>query len=209
MQSDLQQILIESLQTELSQQQYPDELEKYPWSGHLGIQLVDKVIPIIEEKTSVLLFTNTRAQTEIWYQRIMGKRPDWAGWVAIHHGSLDQSVRTWVEESLHLGKLKLVVCTSSLDLGVDFNIIKKAGSWFSYGDTKLGQGRDAVKQLLMDNPELSEEIEAKLTAVDDEKITLEWQARGPKKIGKGKETVEKKLDLPYESIKEAIVIISF
>lgn len=55
----------------------------------------------------------------------------------------------------------------------------------------------------------SEEIEAKLTAVDDEKITLEWQAREPKKIGKGKETVEKKLDLPYESIKEAIVIVSF
>jgi recombination protein RecA len=49
-----------------------------------------------------------------------------------------------------------------IDLGVDFNIIKKAGSWFSYGDTKLGQGRDAVKQLLLDNPELSEEIEAKI-----------------------------------------------
>lgn len=55
----------------------------------------------------------------------------------------------------------------------------------------------------------SEEVEAKLTSVDDEKITLEWQAREPKKIGKGKETVEKKLELPYEKIKEAIVIISF
>lgn len=49
-----------------------------------------------------------------------------------------------------------------IDLGVDFNIIKKAGSWFSYGDTKLGQGRDSVKQLLLDNPELSDEIEAKI-----------------------------------------------
>ncbi len=49
-----------------------------------------------------------------------------------------------------------------IDLGVDFNIIKKAGSWFSYGDTKLGQGRDAVKQLLMDNPELADEIENKI-----------------------------------------------
>ncbi|MES2456378.1 MAG: recombinase RecA [Bacteroidota bacterium] len=58
-----------------------------------------------------------------------------------------------------------------IDLGVDFNIIKKAGSWFSYGDTKLGQGRDAVKQLLMDNPELSEEIEAKIRAeVTGEKL---------------------------------------
>lgn len=99
---------------------YPDELEKYPWSGHLGIRLIDKVIPIIEKHNSILLFTNTRAQTEIWYHHIMEKRPDWAGLAAIHHGSLDQTVRTWVEDSLHFGKLKLVVCTSSLDLGVDF-----------------------------------------------------------------------------------------
>ncbi len=49
-----------------------------------------------------------------------------------------------------------------VDLAVDYNIVKKAGSWFSYGDTKLGQGRDAVKNLLIDNPELSEEIEAKI-----------------------------------------------
>ena len=99
---------------------YPDELEKYPWSGHLGLKLLEKIIPIIEKHRSLLLFTNTRAQTEIWYHQIMAKRPDWAGLVALHHGSLDQSVRTWVEEALHAGKLKLVVCTSSLDLGVDF-----------------------------------------------------------------------------------------
>ncbi|MEW5845786.1 MAG: recombinase RecA [Bacteroidota bacterium] len=49
-----------------------------------------------------------------------------------------------------------------IDLGVELNIIKKSGSWFSYGDTKLGQGRDAVRQLLLDNPELSNEIEAKI-----------------------------------------------
>ncbi len=51
-----------------------------------------------------------------------------------------------------------------IDMGVDHNVIKKSGSWFSYGDTKLGQGRDAVKQLLEDNPELKEEIEAKVRA---------------------------------------------
>ena len=55
----------------------------------------------------------------------------------------------------------------------------------------------------------SEEIEATLLAVDDEKITLEWQAREPKKVGKGKETVDKKADILYEDIKEAIVIVSF
>jgi recombination protein RecA len=51
-----------------------------------------------------------------------------------------------------------------IDLGVDHEIVKKSGSWFSYGDTKLGQGRDAVRQLLEDNPELADEIEAKIKA---------------------------------------------
>ncbi|MEZ2337072.1 recombinase RecA [Mucilaginibacter sp. RCC_168] len=49
-----------------------------------------------------------------------------------------------------------------IDLGVEYNIIKKAGSWFSYGETRLGQGRDAVKQLILDNPELQEELETKI-----------------------------------------------
>jgi recombination protein RecA len=51
-----------------------------------------------------------------------------------------------------------------IDLGVDMNIIKKSGSWFSYGETKLGQGRDAVRGLLLDNPELQDELEAKIKA---------------------------------------------
>ncbi|HAE71785.1 MAG TPA: DNA recombination/repair protein RecA, partial [Flavobacteriaceae bacterium] len=49
-----------------------------------------------------------------------------------------------------------------IDLGVDFEIIKKSGSWFSYGETKLGQGRDAVKTLLLDNPDLMDELEGKI-----------------------------------------------
>ncbi|MEX0882036.1 MAG: ligase-associated DNA damage response DEXH box helicase, partial [Cyclobacteriaceae bacterium] len=98
----------------------PDEVEKYPWSGHLGIKLIKKIIPIIQKSQTVLLFTNTRSQTEIWYQKILESKPEWAGIMAMHHGSLDLSVRNWVEEALHLKKLKLVVCTSSLDLGVDF-----------------------------------------------------------------------------------------
>ncbi len=51
-----------------------------------------------------------------------------------------------------------------IDLGVDFDIIRKSGSWYSYGETRIGQGRDAVKQILKDNPELKEEIEAKVRA---------------------------------------------
>ena len=56
-----------------------------------------------------------------------------------------------------------------LDLAVELNIVKKAGSWFSYGETKLGQGRDAVKQLIGDNPELMDELEAKIIAELDNK----------------------------------------
>lgn len=104
---------------------FPEEIEKYPWAGHLGIRMLDKVIDIIESGKTVLLFTNTRSQTEIWYQKILETRPDWAGWIAMHHGSLDMAVRAWVENALHEGILKLVVCTSSLDLGVDFRPVDR------------------------------------------------------------------------------------
>ena len=106
------EIIIESI--------IPDVIEKYPWSGHLGVKLIEKLFPIIENSNTTLLFTNTRSQTEIWYQKWMEKAPHMAGLVAMHHGSLDNEVRNWVEQSLHEGRLKLVICTSSLDLGVDF-----------------------------------------------------------------------------------------
>ena len=104
---------------------FPEEIEKYPWSGHLGLKMIDQVIETIEGGRSVLLFTNTRSQTELWYQKILETRPDWAGLMAMHHGSLDSSVRTWVENALHEGILKVVVCTSSLDLGVDFRPVDR------------------------------------------------------------------------------------
>lgn len=98
----------------------PDEVEKYPWAGHLGIKLIDKVLPIINQNKTTLIFTNTRSQTEIWYQQLLNKEPQLAGAIAMHHGSLNNQIRTWVEEALHSGQIKVVVCTSSLDLGVDF-----------------------------------------------------------------------------------------
>jgi recombination protein RecA len=57
-----------------------------------------------------------------------------------------------------------------IDLGVDYAVVKKSGSWFSYKETKLGQGRDAVKQLLEDNPELMEEIEKEVRAAIAAKV---------------------------------------
>lgn len=102
----------------------PDELDKLPWAGHLGIHLLQKVIDIVKGSTTTLIFTNTRSFAEIWYQRMLDMAPDLAGLVAMHHGSISQELRSWVEDQLHEGKLKAVVCTSSLDLGVDFRPVE-------------------------------------------------------------------------------------
>ncbi len=98
----------------------PDEIENYPWAGHLGIKLAAKLIPIIEKSKTTLIFINTRGMSETWYQTILNVAPQLAGAIALHHGSIEQELRLWVEEALHTEKLKAVVCTSSLDLGVDF-----------------------------------------------------------------------------------------
>ena len=102
----------------------PDEIEKYPWAGHLGIKLIDKVLPIIDNSKTTLIFINTRGMSERWYQGLLNIRPDLAGAIALHHGSIDTELRVWVEEALHTGKLKAVVCTASLDLGVDFRPVE-------------------------------------------------------------------------------------
>lgn len=102
----------------------PDEIEKYPWAGHLGIKLVHKVLPIIEASRTTLIFINTRGMSELWYQTLLQVAPELAGAIALHHGSVDRELRDWVEENLHTGRLKAVVCTASLDLGVDFRPVE-------------------------------------------------------------------------------------
>ena len=98
----------------------PDEIEILPWAGHLGTKMADRLIPIINESRTTLIFTNTRGQSELWYQVMLQVCPDLAGQLALHHGSIDATLRTWIEDMLHTGVLKAVICTSSLDLGVDF-----------------------------------------------------------------------------------------
>jgi ATP-dependent Lhr-like helicase len=98
----------------------PPAIERFPWAGHMGLRMLPQVLAEVESSASCLLFTNTRAQSEIWYQALLEARPDWAGLIALHHGSLAREVRDWVERALKEGHLKAVVCTSSLDLGVDF-----------------------------------------------------------------------------------------
>ncbi|MBL3657996.1 ligase-associated DNA damage response DEXH box helicase [Fulvivirga sediminis] len=102
----------------------PDTLEKLPWAGHLGVNLIDKVIPIIKNSNSTLIFTNTRSFAEIWYQKLLDRAPELAGTMAMHHGSISRELRDWVEDALHNEQLKAVVCTSSLDLGVDFRPVE-------------------------------------------------------------------------------------
>jgi ATP-dependent Lhr-like helicase len=98
----------------------PASSERFPWGGHLGLTMLPQVIGEIERSSTTLVFTNTRSQSEIWYQALLAAKPEWAGLIALHHGSLDRGVREWVELGLKNGELRAVVCTSSLDLGVDF-----------------------------------------------------------------------------------------
>lgn len=133
----------------------PDEIENYPWAGHLGIKLVHKVLPIIEQSTTTLIFINTRGMSERWYQELLTHAPELAGAIALHHGSIEQELRLWVEEALHTAKLKAVVCTASLDLGVDFRPVEtviqvgspKGVSRFLQRAGRSGHRPDAVSKI--------------------------------------------------------------
>ncbi|MDP9045580.1 MAG: ligase-associated DNA damage response DEXH box helicase [Pseudomonadota bacterium] len=98
----------------------PQHPGRFSWGGHLGKQMQLPVIAEIEQAATTLVFVNVRSQAEAWYQLLLQERPEWAGVVAVHHGSLDKAMREWVEAGLKEGRLKAVVATSSLDLGVDF-----------------------------------------------------------------------------------------
>jgi len=109
---DAKEIVIETVR--------PQTIERFPWAGHIGLKLLPQVVRAIDNAKSTLVFTNVRSQCEMWYQAILEARPDWAGTIALHHGSLESDVREWVEDGLRNSRLRAVVCTSSLDLGVDF-----------------------------------------------------------------------------------------
>ncbi len=99
---------------------FPSSIERFPWGGRMGLPMLPEILEVIYTSNSTLVFTNTRAQTEVWYQNLLLYGEDLAGRIAIHHSSLDLELRRWVEDALKDNKLKAVVCTSSLDLGVDF-----------------------------------------------------------------------------------------
>ena len=117
------EIVVESL--------VPEEMERFPWAGHLNTKLLPQVLDRIAASNSAIIFTNTRSQCEIWYQSIVAARPEWFETIAIHHGSLDRGQRKVVEDGLKSGRFRAVVATSSLDLGVDFapvDLVMQIGS---------------------------------------------------------------------------------
>ncbi|PZT27753.1 DNA ligase-associated DEXH box helicase, partial [Stenotrophomonas maltophilia] len=98
----------------------PDPGEHFPWAGHLGLAQLPRVLDALMQARSSLLFTNTRAQAELWHQALAAVWPEEPDTLALHHGSLDPVLRQQVEDGLRAGALRCVVATSSLDLGVDF-----------------------------------------------------------------------------------------
>jgi len=111
----------------------PDDVHRFPWAGNLGLQMLEPVARELDDAGSALVFTNTRSQAEQWYQALLDARPDWAGRIALHYGSLSRQQRTFVERSLANGDLRCVVSTSTLDLGVDFSPVERV---FQVGSPK-------------------------------------------------------------------------
>jgi ATP-dependent Lhr-like helicase len=111
----------------------PPSVERFPWAGHIGLRMAEAVAEELESCRTALVFTNTRAQAEIWYQRLLELRPVWQGAIGLHHGSLDWAERKEVEDGLKEGRLRAVVATSSLDLGVDFSPVDRV---FQIGSPK-------------------------------------------------------------------------
>ncbi len=111
----------------------PDAVERFPWTGHVGLNMAGAVAAEIDQAATSLVFTNTRSNAELWYHALLSARPEWAGRIAVHHGSIDRKTRRWIEKSLGQGAMRCVVCTSSLDLGVDFAPVERV---FQIGSPK-------------------------------------------------------------------------
>lgn len=103
----------------------PPDARSLPYSGHFGTMMAPALIERLDLAHPTLVFCNTRAQAEVWYQVIVSARPDWFEWMGLHHGSIDAGERTRVEDGLKSGEIKLVVCTASLDLGVDLSPVER------------------------------------------------------------------------------------
>jgi ATP-dependent helicase Lhr and Lhr-like helicase len=179
----------------------PANIERFPWAGHLGLRLLPQVIAEIEASRSALVFTNTRSQTEIWYQAILEQRPDWAGIMALHHGSLDPETRQWVVDNLRSGKLRCVISTSSLDLGVDFTPVDRV---FQVGSPK-GVGR-----LLQRAGRSGHQpgVESRMTCVPAQALELVEYAAARAAIQAGEIESRNPLEKPLDVLAQHLVTIA-
>ena len=103
----------------------PESVDTFPWAGHLGLHLFESLVSALDIERSTLIFTNTRSQAERWYQAILFAMPDHADQIALHHGSIAVKEREAIEAGVKAGTIKWVICTSSLDLGVDFQPVER------------------------------------------------------------------------------------
>jgi ATP-dependent Lhr-like helicase len=103
----------------------PQAVDSFPWAGHLGLRMFEALVAALDIETSTLIFTNTRNQAERWFQALSFALPDHEDRIALHHGSIDVKSREAIEAGVKAGEIKWVVCTSSLDLGVDFQPVER------------------------------------------------------------------------------------
>lgn len=103
----------------------PEKIDDLPWAGMLGLKMLPYVIKELDPGMPTLIFTNTRSQAERWHAALVNARPEWALITAIHHSSIEKDEREQIEEGVKSGRLKFIVCTSSLDLGIDFSPVEK------------------------------------------------------------------------------------
>ena len=103
----------------------PETIDGFPWAGHLGLRMYEDLVAAMNPGISTLLFTNTRNQSERWFQCLRFACPEMDGALALHHSAIDRSEREAIEASVKAGTIRWVVCTSSLDLGVDFQPVEQ------------------------------------------------------------------------------------
>ncbi|NQW39014.1 MAG: ligase-associated DNA damage response DEXH box helicase [Cyanobacteria bacterium] len=103
----------------------PESIDGFPWAGHLGLRRYEDLVAALEPGVSTLLFTNTRNQAERWHQCLRYACPEMEGALALHHSAIDRAEREAIEAGVKAGALRWVVCTSSLDLGVDFQPVER------------------------------------------------------------------------------------
>ena len=103
----------------------PETVDGFPWAGHLGLRMYEELVARLNPGVSTLLFTNTRNQSERWHQCLRFACPEMEDALALHHSAIDRSEREAIEAAVKAGGIRWVVCTSSLDLGVDFQPVEQ------------------------------------------------------------------------------------